>query len=107
MKNGMICILCLFAIIAISSCSSLSIAHMTSSKMDKLELGMSKEQVTKILGNVYTIAEKRIEDGDQIEVLSYRDFYKEDEFYLFQFSNDKLKKWYRELLPQYDTVKKK
>ena len=66
---------------------------------------MSKEQVTAILGNGYTIAEKRMEDGNQIEILSYRDFYKSDEFYMFLFTNDKLEKWYRELLPKYETVK--
>lgn len=73
---------------------------MTSSNMNKLELGMSKEQVTEILGSDYTIAEKRLEDNNEIEVLSYRDFYKNDEFYLFVFKNKKLDKWYRELFPK-------
>ena len=80
--------------------------RMTSSKMDQLELGMTKKQVTSILGNTYTIAEKRIENGNQIEILSYRDFYKDDEFYMFLFTNDKLEKWHRELLPKYETMKK-
>jgi hypothetical protein len=71
--------------------------------MNKLELGMSKVQVTNILGSAYTIAEKRIEDNNKIEVLSYRDFYKDDEFYMFVFKNDKLEKWYRELLPRETT----
>jgi len=46
------------------------------------------------------IAEKRIENDTRIEVLSYRGTYKNDEFYMFVFKNDKLEKWYRELLPK-------
>lgn len=87
-----------FMMLILSACSSL----ISSSKMDKLELGMSKEQVTTILGKRYTIAEKRIENGNQIEILSYRDY---DEFYMFLFMNDKLEKWYRKLLPKYETIK--
>jgi len=64
--------------------------------MDKLELGMTKQQVTKILGSSYTIAEKRIEDDKQIEVLSYTNYNETDTFYMFVFKNDKLEKWYRE-----------
>ncbi|WP_159431422.1 hypothetical protein [Wenyingzhuangia marina] len=55
---------------------------------------MSKEQVTDILGSDYTIAEKRFEGSNEIEVLSYRDHYENDEFYLFVFKNKKLEKWY-------------
>lgn len=69
-----------------------SVVEMTSSKMNRLELGMSKEEVARILGKSYTIAEKRIEDGKQIEGLSYRDFYKDEEFYMFVFSDNKLEK---------------
>ena len=61
---------------------------------------MSKEQVTNILGSVYTIAEKRMELGKEVEVISYRDYYKNDEFYMFVFKDNKLEKWYRELLPK-------
>lgn len=70
---------------------------MTSTKMNALELGMSKEEVTQILGDDYTIAEKRLEGPIEIEVLSYRDHFENDEFYLFVFRNKKLDKWYREL----------
>ncbi len=73
--------------------------------MDQLALGMSKNEVTNILGTGYTIAEKRMEDGVEIEVLSYRDFYEDDEFYMFLFEGNQLKKWYRELLPNYEKVK--
>ncbi len=93
-------ILSAFLLLLFHSCSSLQVSHMTSSNINKLELGMSKEQVTQILGSNYTIAEKRLEGNNEIEVLSYRDYYKNDEFYLFVFNNQKLDKWYRELLPK-------
>ena len=96
MKKFNVFILAAFIIVMLSSCASLSVAHMTSTNMNKLELGMSKEQITQILGNDYTIAEKRIEDDKKIEVLSYREFQNNDEFYMFLFKNDKLEKWYRE-----------
>ena len=72
--------------------------------MNKLELGMSKEQVTGILGGTYIIAEKRIENGNQIEVLSYRSAYRDSELYLFLFANNKLEKWHRELAPEHKTI---
>ena len=97
-----ICILFILVLIT-TACSSL--ANMTSEKMNKLELGMSKQLVTEILGSNYTIAEKKIENGVQVEVLSYRDFYKDDEFYMFTFKNNTLEKWHRELALKQEVVK--
>jgi hypothetical protein len=99
MKTGK-CLICLFTILTLTAC--LPTTRMTSRKMNKLELGMSKKQVTTILGRGYTIAEKRMDNNVEIEILSYRDFHKNDEFYLFLFTNNKLEKWYRELLPKYE-----
>lgn len=90
-------------VLLLTSCAVFKVAHMTSTDMNKLELGMSKQQVTTILGSAYTIAEKRIEDKNEIEVLSYRDIYKDDEFYMFVFNNNKLEKWYRILQPKTTT----
>ena len=64
--------------------------------MEKIQLNMSKSQVSDILGSSYTITEKRVEATDTIEVISYRNFPYEEEFYLFRFKNNKLEKWYRE-----------
>ena len=50
-KSWKIYIRCALAILMLSSCAS--VAHLTSSKMDQLELGMSKEQVSAILGSAY------------------------------------------------------
>ena len=99
MKNFKFYVRSAFVVLFLHSFVSCQIVNMTSAKMNKLELGMSKEQVTQILGNDYTIAEKRVQDNNEIEVLSYRDFYNKDEFYLFLFKDQKLEKWYRELLP--------
>ena len=52
--------------------------------MNKIELGMSKKQVSDIPGKTYTIAEKYTEAKDEIEVISYRNFPQDDEFYLFK-----------------------
>lgn len=95
-KNALI----LFVLMLFTSCASLMVARMSSINMNKLELGMSKEQITQILGIDYTIAEKRMDGDIKVEVLSYRDAYKTDEFYLFVFKNNKLERWYRELLPK-------
>ncbi len=84
-----------------TSCISLaSLIESPGEKMNKLELGMSKQQVIAILDSYYTIAEKRQDNDITTEVLSYR-FNYTDEIYLFIFENNKLVEWYRELVPQY------
>lgn len=98
-NNWLIYTIFLFAVL--SSCAA-SLTSLRSSNMNKIELGMSKEQVSDILGKTYTIAEKYMEAKDEIEVISYRNFPHDDEFYLFKFKNDKLERWYRELQPKYD-----
>lgn len=86
----------------LSSCSPAFFSHMNGNKMDKLELGMSKEQLTVVLGRGYTIAEKRMEEGNLIEVLSYRNYPQDREIYLFVFANNSLQEWYREIVPVYE-----
>ena len=99
MKRSKFYILTAFVILAFSSCATFGVATLASCNMNQLELRMSKEQVTKILGGDYTIAEKRIEDNNKIEALSYRNYPNNEEFYMFVFKNEKLEKWYRKLLP--------
>ena len=99
--------ICILFIIVLITTACSSVVNMTSEKMNKLELGMSKQQVTEILGSNYTIAEKKIENGVQVEVLSYRDFYKDDEFYMFIFKNNTLERWHRELALKQEVVKDK
>jgi len=88
--------LLLFPLFIIVSCSGYRISSMKKSNMEKIQLNMSKSQVSDILGSSYTITEKRVEATDTIEVISYRNFPYEEEFYLFRFKNNKLEKWYRE-----------
>lgn len=80
----------------IVSCSGYRISSMKKSNMEKIQLNMSKSQVSNILGSSYTITEKRVEATDTIEVISYRNFPYVDEFYLFRFKNNKLERWDRE-----------
>lgn len=86
----------------LSACSPTLLSQMSGNKMDKLELGMTKQQLTAILGRAYTIAEKRKEEGNLIEVLSYRNYPYDREIYLFVFANNELKEWYREIVPTYE-----
>ncbi|MBD3628596.1 hypothetical protein [Cyclobacterium sp.] len=92
-------------LMVLSSCSPHLFASLRSNNMNQLELGMSRDQVTGILGNNYTIAEKRLEGGVPLEVLSYRNFPNDDEFYLFVFRGNELEKWYRELVPNFESRK--
>lgn len=104
MKNNLIAILSLL-IVVLSSCSGTRIATMRKSKMEQLELGMSKLQVVDILGSSYSIAQKEANATDTIEVISYRNVPFDDEFYLFRFKNNKLEKWHREFQPIYKEIK--
>lgn len=85
----------------LTSCSAANISRLRKSNMELLELGMSKVQVSNILGTAYTIAEKKIEAKDTIEVLSYRNFPYDDELYLFRFKNNQLESWHREFTPTF------
>lgn len=104
MNTNFITVLTLLTIL-LSSCSGTRIATMRKSKMEQLELGMSKVQVVTILGPSYSIAQKEASDKDTIEVISYRNIPFDDEFYLFRFKNNKLEKWHREFQPIYKEVK--
>lgn len=68
-------------VLFLSACASLP--RLPGEKMDRLELDMKKEKIKDILGPGFTVAEKREDNGTTIEVLSYRDFYRDDEFYMF------------------------
>ena len=88
-----------------TSCGVADVTSMRSYDMERVELGMTKSELTGILGTAYTIAEKRIEAQDTIEVLSYRNFPHEEELYLFTFKNSQLMEWNREIQPEYKVVK--
>ncbi len=104
MNTNLITVLALLTII-LSSCSGTRIATMRKSKMEQLELGMSKSQVVTILGSSYSISQKEVSNKDTIEVISYRNIPFDDEFYLFRFKNNKLEKWHREFQPMYKEIK--
>ena len=88
------------SILLISSCAPNLYVLMTPEKMEQLELGMTQQQVINILGNKFSISDKHTENNDEYTTLSYREIIHDDEFYLFEFKNDALIRWTRELLPQ-------
>lgn len=57
---------------------------------------MNRNEVLEILGPDYTITRKEIVDQDTIEVVYYQG-YVNDQRYLFQFKNNKLDKWEKEI----------
>lgn len=85
-----------------SSCTFSLFSRLNGTNMNSIELGMSKDQLIGILGKDFTVSEKRMEEGNLIEVLSYRNYPETNEFYLFVFQNNNLDHWYRELVPIYE-----
>lgn len=91
----------LFMALLVSSCSFGIFPGFNNRNMNRLELGISKDEVIRQLGRNFTIAEKRMEGGKLIEVLSYRNYPHESELYKFIFINGRLEEWYQELVPVY------
>lgn len=91
----------LFMALLVSSCSYSIFPGFNSHNMNRLELGISKDEVIRQLGKNFTIAEKRMEGGKLIEVVSYRNYPHESELYKFVFINGRLEEWYQELVPVY------
>lgn len=94
--------LALLLLAVFTACSPSMLSRMNSKSMSQLELGMSKQQLVEVLGNYYTISEKRMRGEDEVEVISYRNYPYEDEIYQFVFVNKSLSEWYRELVPSYE-----
>lgn len=92
--------------VMVLSCAYQGYTSMTGTKMNRLELGMSKRQVTAILGREYIISEKRMEEGVVTEVLTYRNYPYDNELYMFVFHDDALVEWYMEIMPRYETILK-
>lgn len=79
-----------------TSCGA--IGFMSAEKMEKLKLGMSRQEVTSILGSSYSVAENYKEGDHEIKVLAYQ--FKE-QIYFFIFKDDKLQEWHRKIDPFY------
>ncbi len=73
-------------LLALVACSSMD------SRTKKLQLGMSRAQVVKILGSDYTVAgAKKDADGSALEVLRFGE--KKDPGLFIYFNNDRLVQW--------------
>ena len=88
---------CSLILLFLSSCGAAAqFTHFTPDKIKGLDLGMNRNEVLEILGPDYTITRKEIVDQDTIEVVYYQG-YVSDQRYLFQFKNNKLDKWEKEI----------
>jgi hypothetical protein len=103
-KNKMkhILLIC-FASLAFSACSSI-FSTLNGKLMSQLELGMSKDDMIRLLGRNFTISEMRMEGVDRIEVFSYRNYPYTNEFYEFVFVNGLLNEWFMEITPNCEVV---
>ena len=73
-------------LLALTACSSMD------SRTRKLQLGMSRAQVVKILGSDYTVAgAKKDGEGSALEVLRFGE--KKDPGLFLYFNNDQLVQW--------------
>jgi hypothetical protein len=98
-------ILATFLLVLIfSACSPMLLSKLNSKTMSQIQLGMTKQELSEILGNKYTISEKRMESNSEVEVLSYRNYPYTDEFYQFVFINGNLKEWYKEVIPSCEFI---
>jgi hypothetical protein len=86
MQRTLSILLCATVFLSLTACSSFE------SRSRKLQLGMSREQVVKTLGNEYTVAgAKKEANGSTIEVLRFGD--KSDEGVYAYFHNGQLVQW--------------
>ena len=92
-----------FASLAFSACSSI-FSTLNGKLMSQLELGMSNDDMIRLLGRDFTISEMRMEGVDRIQVFSYRNYPYTDEFYEFLFVNGLLKEWFREFKTNCEVV---
>ncbi len=73
-------------------------AYKIESKMQQIELGMSKKKVVSILGKNYNIVGARITPEGAIESISYlsTNLGNEDSYYILSFKDGKLVEWFKE-----------
>jgi len=80
-------IIILVAALALSSCGYLDF----SKKIEKIEIGMTKKDVIKILGNDYTLVQVRPTPEGLLETFRYHTTIDD---YILNFLDDKLQEWY-------------
>jgi hypothetical protein len=86
MQRTLSILLCATALLTLTACSSFE------SRSRKLQLGMTREQVVKTLGNEYTVAgAKKEANGSTIEVLRFGE--KKDPGVYAYFHNGQLVQW--------------
>ncbi|MDU1904873.1 MAG: hypothetical protein E6772_08820 [Dysgonomonas sp.] len=99
MKN---LILLLLSVICLTACSSYKDAMKADTNMRKIELGMAKNEVIKVMGNSYQrMGASTSTEGVNIETLGYPTV---DAIYMLYFENDKLIEFHKDMLIRTDRV---
>lgn len=89
----------LFSLILIMSVG-LSSCRSVLDYVKKVELGMTKQEVIKIMGKDYSRSAAFVgDDNSDMELIRYEGIREYD--YLFTFRNNKLIEWHEEIKPQY------
>jgi hypothetical protein len=87
-------------------CISCGVLRNTGNSLKAVELGMSKSEVIKIIGNYYTLDEAYTDrENNKVEILGFRDLPDSKEIYQLVFVNNILKEWHKIYLHQHKTEK--
>lgn len=98
MKKSLLLMYCIGYLL--TACVSNHITWNTHANIKKVAIGMSKEQVVKILGNDYLVSSSsKDERGNNVEVLAYKSDIHEE--YRLKFINTQLAEWNREFTNKY------
>lgn len=87
-------IFALFITTILTACSS----KIYNSALQKIELGMTQEQVIDLMGNDYTVTNEQIVNNQEQVTLRYIDYFKNQ--WYFNFLDNRLVKWYKVAEPQ-------
>ncbi|MBB4036970.1 hypothetical protein GGR21_002884 [Dysgonomonas hofstadii] len=83
----------LSCVLSFSSCGTMNLG----SKLKNVEIGMTKKEVTNILGNSYDVVAARDTPDGPLEVLRYTGVTIDgDKYYIVNFLNGKLVEWFLE-----------
>ncbi len=84
-------IFALFITTILAACSTPKIYN---DALMKIELGMTQEQVTSLMGKDYTVVNQQYINNQDEVTLRYVDYFKNQWFFVF--INNSLVKWYKE-----------
>ena len=92
----------LIACVFLTGCGSIMNVYKMDSKMQKIELGMTKKKVVSILGNSYETAGARLTADGPVESISYQTITVSDStegYYILSFRDNILIEWFKDKRP--------